>query len=283
VAALLLLVGAAAAQAGDPDTAPPQVELRAAGQEGIVGPRQTTLAFYSTGSAGAGVGYAPESTVTFACTVDARSVPCVGTYDGCCRTAPPKPGTPDRGVTSPANAVVPGPFSGSVAVPMGLSSGPHTVTVTAIDEDGTGQPASVTVAYDRTPPSAPTLTEAPAHATHLHKPLFRYTSTDDIRLIDNKDQPFRSALRRLDPPEVIYRERSGTYIGSWVTHCASLLTCAGRSRASYEGFQRSFGFGVPEWLPPGHYEFTVLALDSVGNKSPRTRYRFRILPGRVRG
>jgi len=272
VAALLLLLGATVAQAQDPNTAPPQVELRAAGQEGILGPKASVLAFFSTTTTDPSGEYAPDSAVSFACAVDALAVPCGGSYGGCCRAAPGSP--------APNAKFVPGPFDGSVPVPQDLASGSHTVTVIATDEDGTGPPASVTVSYDTTPPTAPELIQAPPRASHIHKPLFRYTATDDVRLIDKKDDPFRSALRRLDPPEVIFRERrEGGYLGTLIPRCPTLLTCTGGSRAVYEGFQRGYSFGVPEWLPPGRYEFSVLARDAVGIKSPLSRYRFRILPG----
>jgi hypothetical protein len=282
VLASALLLSAATAQAQDANTSPPQVELRAAGQEGILGPRASSLAFYSTAAPDPGSEFAPDSTVSFTCTVDAQRVPCGATYEGCCRTSAPlsEPRADGAGVLAEDRQFGLGPFSGSVPVLKGLASGPHTVTVTATDEDGTGPPASVTVDYDTTPPSAPELTQMPPRRSRIHKPLFRYAATDGVRLLSKRDQPFKAELRRLDPAEVIFHEHSeGGYLGTWVPRCSTLLTCAGRSQAVYEGFQRSFGFGVPEWLPPGRYEFSVLARDAVGNQSPLTRYRFQILPG----
>lgn len=283
--ACALLLGASIAQAQDANTSPPQVELRAAGQEGILGAKASSLAFYSTAAPDPSWEYAPDSKVTFVCAVDARNVPCGATYEGCCRTSGPvmEAFSGRAGAPGKDRQFGLGPFSGSVPVPKGLASGTHTVTVTATDEDGTGPPATATVIYDTTPPSAPELTEAPSRRTRIHKPLFRYTATDDVRLIDKRQEAFRAELRRLDPSEVIFRERrESAYIGSWIPHCATLLTCTGRSQAMYEGFQRGLGIGVPEWLRPGLYEFSVYARDAVGNKSPVTRYRFRILPGRRR-
>jgi hypothetical protein len=282
VVASVLLSGAATAQAQDANTSPPQVELHAAGQEGILGPRASSLALYSTAAPDPGSEYDPDSEVSFTCAIDARRVSCGAIYEGCCRASAP-PSEPPAGraeVLGEDRQFGLGPFSGSVPVPKGLASGPHTVTVTATDEDGTGPPASVIVSYDTTPPSAPELTQMPPHRSRIHKPLFRFAATDDVRLISKRNQPFKAELRRLDPPEVIFHERSeGGYLGTWVPPCSTLLTCTGRSQAVYEGFQRGFGFGVPEWLPPGRYEFSVLARDAVGNESPLTRYRFQILPG----
>jgi hypothetical protein len=286
VASLLALWGAAAAtpaSANDANNLPPQVKLTAAGTEGIIGPKHDILARFQTEAPDPSWEYAPDSQVSFSCQVDSRSVPCVGIYDGCCRAVPVAVPLRPTTETPSAKPLGLGDYSGQVAVPKGLSSGTHTVTVTATDEDGTGPPASVEVAYDTTPPSAPELIQVPPLASHVHKPIFRYTATDDVRLVGSRREEFRSQLRRLNPPEVIYRERRESgYIGSWVTHCQSLLTCAGRSQAMYEGFQRSYGIGVPEWLPAGRYEFSVYARDAVGNESPPTAYRFRILPGRRR-
>jgi hypothetical protein len=273
VVALLLLAGAAGARAQDLNTAPPQVELRSAGNEAILGPAVRRLATFRTAAPDPSWEYAPQSAVSFTCTIDGRAIPCGSTYFGCCKTPSATPLARQFGL---------GTFIGSVPVPRGLASGPHTVTVTATDEDGTGPPASVPVTYDTTPPSAPELIEAPPRASHDHKPTFRYTATDDVRLIGKRDEAFRAALRRLGPrPEVIFREhRESFYIGTWSPRCSTLRTCTGRSRASYEGFQRNLGFGVPEWLPAGRYEFSVYARDAVGNESPPTHYRFRILRGR---
>lgn len=287
VVALTLPLSAATAQADDANTTPPLVELRAAGQEGILGPKSPNLAFFSTATSEPGSEYAPKSKVSFACTVDARTVPCGATYSGCCSAgvpiAEPLAGSPARPLRE-GGQFVPGPFIGSVPMPTSLTDGPHTVTVTATDGDGTGPPASVGVTYDTTPPSAPELTKAPPHVSHIHKPTFRYRATDAVRLIGKRDEVFRAAFRRLDPPEWIFRERRESfYIGSWIPRCTTLLVCEGRSRAVYEGFQRNLFFGVPEWLQPGPYEFSVYARDAVGNESPLTRYRFRILPGRARG
>lgn len=285
LATLPPLAMAAPAQADDANSAPPQVKLTAAGDEGLIGPGRTTLARFSTEAPDPGWEYAPGSKVSVSCTVDGRGVPCAPTYDGCCaQPAPVAPLSLDAGWARVSSAGL-GTYVGEVAVPKGLSSGLHTVAVVATDEDGTGEPASVTVTYDTTPPSAPELTQVPPHATHDRKPIFRFAATDGVRLISKRAEPFWAVLRRLDPPGQAYRAFTGgsdSYLSIWGPFCPTLRSCSGRGQAVYEAFERSLGYGVPERLVAGLYEFRVRARDAVGNLSPYTTYRFRIVPRRER-
>jgi hypothetical protein len=284
LAVLPLVAMSAPAQADDANSAPPQVKLTAAGDEGLIGPGKTTLARFSTEAPDPSWEYAPGSKVSVSCTIDGRGAPCAPIYDGCCaQHESVAPLSLDAGWGAQASSAGLGTYVGELAVPKGLSSGLHTVAVVATDEDGTGQPATVAVTYDATPPSAPELTQVPAHVTHERKPIFRFAATDDVRLISKRDEPFWAALRRLDPPGQVYRtNRSGSYLSVWGPTCPTLRSCSDRGQAVYEGFDRSLGYGVPERLVAGLYEFRVRARDAVGNVSPYTTYRFRIVPRRAR-
>jgi hypothetical protein len=276
----------APAQADDANSVPPQVKLTAAGDEGLIGPGKTTLARFSTEASGPSWEYAPGSKVSVSCTIDGRGVPCAPAYDGCCAqpASVASLGLYARWVARVSSAGL-GTYFGEVALPKGLSSGLHTVTVAATDEDGTSQPATVAVTYDATPPSAPELTQVPSHVTRERKPILRFAATDDVRLISKRDEPFWAALRRLDPPGQVYRANGfggGSYLSVWGPTCPTLRSCSGRGQAVYEAFERGFGYGVPERLVAGLYEFRVRARDAVGNVSPYTTYRFRIVPRRER-
>lgn len=271
---------AAPVQANDANSAPPQVKLTAAGDEGLIGPGKTTLASFSTEAPDPSWEYAPESKVSVSCAIDGRGVPCAPTYYGCC--AQPRPVAPmslDARSAAWASSAGLGIYVGEVAVPKDLSSGPHTVAVTATDEDGTGQPAIVAVTYDTTPPSKPELTQEPPRVTHQRKPIFRFAATDGVRLISKRAEPFWATLRRLNPPGQVYRANpSGSYLSVWGPTCPILRSCSSRGQAVYEAFERGLGYGVPERLVAGLYEFRVRARDAVGNVSPYTTYRFRIVP-----
>lgn len=292
---LLLLValctcGAAAlappALAGDANRVPPQIELTPAGQEGIVGPRSEALAFFSTSESEAredtSAEYSKGSKVTFACTLDGRPIRCPAEY---------LPTEGGRGVLlrpkagHPRKKLLPGPFYGSVPMPENLASGPHTVTVVATDEDGTDpNPPSFTVQFDPVPPKAPELIDPPPRRSHQHKPVFRFSASDDIRLVRKREDIFTVKLLRLRPEH--HRWREGAYEGAFewgLLRCPTLLTCTARARAYYFGNGNGVSLGLPERLPAGLYEFLIRARDSASNKSPRTTYRFRILPGPPRG
>jgi hypothetical protein len=281
---LAAVLVATPANAMDTNGAAPQVKLTAAGQEGILGPGKTTLAYFHTEAPDPSWEYAPDSKVDFACTIDGASTPCAGTYYGCCRGTPEVvPFRPFLRQDADARSAGLGIYTGSVPLPAHLADGTHTITVTATDEDGTGPPATVTAIYDTMPPSAPELTEMPPRVSHIRKPIFRFAATDDVRLLTKRGEPFVAGLRRLDPPGQHYRQNgSGSYMSTWGPFCPTLLACSARSQAVYEAFERSLSFGVPERLVAGLYEFRVGAHDAVGNKSALTTYRFRVAPGKRR-
>jgi hypothetical protein len=262
--------GASPASAQDPNAVPPVVSLKAAGIEGLLGPGKATLAYFKTEAPDPSWDYDAESKVTFACAIDGAAIPCVGTYHGCCRT-------------SSGKTAVPGYFAGGVPLPADLADGAHTITVTATDEDGTSAPASVVATYDVEPPQPPELTEEPPRVSHDRKPVVSYTATDDVQLLGGKrPEPFRAVLRRLTPTAYRYDENpSGSYLSARFPRCSSLLTCSDTDQAVYEAWERNFTYGVPERLVAGLYEFRVRARDAVGNVSPYTTYRFRILRGRA--
>lgn len=283
LAVLSLVARTAPAQADDANSVPPQVKLISVGDEGLIGPGKTTLARFSTEAPDPSWEYAPRSKVSVTCTVDGLAVPCAPTYSGCCAQPAPAPITLDARWGAQASSAGLGTYVGEVAVPKDLSSGLHAVAVVATDEDGTGQPATLAVTYDAIPPLAPELTQVPSHLTHERKPIFRFAATDGVRLISKRDEPFWAALRRLDPPGQVYRANpSGSYLSVWGPTCPTLRSCSDRGQAVYEAFERGFGYGVPERLVAGLYEFRVRARDAVGNVSPYTTYRFRVVPRRKR-
>jgi hypothetical protein len=292
---LLLLAGcagcaavlAAPALAGDANSVPPQIELTASGQEGIVGPRSESLAYFSTPEAGApgedtSAEYSRGSKVTFACTLDGRPIRCPAEYIET---------TEGGGVLlrsqwrAPKERILPGPFYGSVPMPENLASGPHTVTVVATDEDGTDpNPPGVTVVMDGTPPTAPELTQMPPRRSWVRKPIFRFSASDDVRLIRKGGDVFTGSLRRLKPSGLVWKSNVSfdTYLSLYFPRCPTLLTCSTRAQASYFVSEDWYSYGEPERLNPGLYEFRVRAWDAVLNKSPLTTYRFRILRGKPR-
>lgn len=284
-AGCLWLLATAPALAGDRNSLPPEIELHASGREGFVGPRSEALAYFST-SAIAGLGddpsreYTPGSKVTFACAIDGRPLRCPAEYipieEGGVLLAATQ-GGPGQQRSRPSF------FDGYVPTPKHLTAGPHTITVVASDEDGTDlTPPSVTVFFDPNPPSAPELTQAPPRRSWTHKPIFRFTASDDIRLV-RADRQFNASLRRLRPPGDVYREDgASSFLELWFPRCPTLLTCSSEAQARYFANERRYSFGEPEWLSPGVYEFKLRTRDAVGNKSPLTTYRFRILRGKPR-
>jgi hypothetical protein len=170
-------------------------------------------------------------------------------------------------------------------MPKHLPNGPHTVTVVATDEDGTDhEPPSVTVVMDRTPPTAPELTQVPPRRSRIHKPIFRFSASDDQRLVQRGAEAFTASLRRLKPPGIVYRSDGfrEVFLSMYFPRCPTLLTCSTRAQAAYMVSERGYSYGEPERLTPGAYELRVRARDAVLNKSPLTSYRFRILPGRAK-
>lgn len=265
--------------AGDANSVPPRIELTPGGDEGLVGPRTEALAYFST------PGLSPEdktweytkgSRVTFACSIDGQPVRCPSEYVE----------TIEGGVLLRAKASgsrerhLPGPFEGYVPIPKGLSAGPHTVTVVATDEDGTDpEPPSIAVTMDRTPPRAPELTLVPPRRSRIRKPIFRFSASDDIRLVRRSQyEIFTAVLRRLKPTRAVYRDTfANSFLEVWGPRCPTLLTCSTRAQASYMVDEHWYSYGEPERLIPGLYELRVRARDAVGNKSPFATYRFRIL------
>lgn len=287
IALALCLGGLAAAHAAanDANSVPATVELSAAGSDGIVGPGAEALAYFSTLSSYSGDGdesfeYLPGSKVTFACAIDGKPVKCRSEYLGTESSEGALSGG-SRG--SRRGKVLPGPYAGSVPMPKRLAAGPHTVTVVATDEDGTDlNPPAVEVTLDRKPPSKPVLVTKPPRRSRIHKPNFRFRSEDDIRFVTGRDASFFSRMRRVRPNREVFRRRGDAgFFAPEEQRCPSLLTCIGQARVVYfvPGFG-GLGLGMPEWLPPGLYEIFVSARDAAGNKSPLTRYRFRILRGR---
>jgi hypothetical protein len=292
---LLLVLGACGAAilappalGGDANRIPPQIELAPAGQEGIVGPRAEALAFFSTSESEApgedtSAEYTKGSRVTFTCSLDGRPIRCPAEYlvteGGEGVFFRPKGGGQQR------EKPLPGPFYGSVPMPKKLAAGPHTVTVVATDEDGTDpNPPSVTVTMDRTAPSAPELTQKPPGRSWIRKPIFRFSASDDVRLVRHDGEPFTGSLRRLQPPGLVWKSNTSanTFLSVYFPRCPTLLTCSTRAQASYMVNEHWYSYGEPERLNPGVYELRVRAWDAVLNKSPLTTYRFRVLRGRAR-
>jgi len=276
---------AAPAQAGDANRVPPQIELTPGGPEGLIGPRAEALAFFSTGESevpgeDSSAEYTKGSKVSFVCSLDGLPVRCPVEYletetgGGVLLRRGPGGGR-----------LLPGPFYGSVPIPQRLASGPHAVTVVATDEDGTDpNPPSVTVTVDRTPPDAPELTQKPPRRSWDRKPIFRFTSSDDLRLVGEGGEVFTGSLRRLKPPGLVWKSNASfdSFLSLYFPRCPTLLTCSNRAQASYMVSEGSYSYAEPERLNPGLYEFRIRSWDSVLNKSPLTTYRFRILPGQAR-
>lgn len=285
--ALGAAIFAAPALAADANRVPPQIELTPAGQEGIVGPRSEALAFFSTSESetpgeDTSAEYRKGSKVTFACSLDGRPIRCPAEYLETTSVGIEfRPAERRRG----REKLLPGPFYGSVPMPKRLPAGPHTVTVVATDEDGTDpNPPSVTVTMDRTPPSAPELTQKPPRRSWIRKPVFRFSASDDVRLVRRRGEPFTASLRRLQPPGLVWKSSAfaDSFLSVWFPTCPTLLTCSTRAQASYMVSEHWYSYGEPERLNAGLYELRVRAWDAVLNRSPLTTYRFRILRGKAR-
>jgi hypothetical protein len=281
------LVAAAPAAAGDANRVPPQIKLWPAGQEGFLGPRAEALAYFSTpdfGEADDSWRYAEGSKVTFSCTLDGRPTPCSAEHLKVVARGHESELVPLPSASS-GERVLPGPYYGSVSLPENLSPGPHTVTVVATDEDGTDpNPPSVTVTVDQTPPQAPELTQVPPRHSWIRKPIFRFRASDDLRLVKKGAEPFTGSLRRLNPPGLVFKSFSSadSFLEVWGVRCPTLTTCSTRAQASYMVSEDWYSYGEPERLTPGRYELRVRVRDAVGNKSPLTTYRFRVLRGKPR-
>jgi hypothetical protein len=176
-------------------------------------------------------------------------------------------------------------------MPTDLAPGAHTITVEASDEDGADPaPPSISVFLDTTPPAAPELLETPAKVSRDGKPDFRFESTDDHAFPSEADhpgifyQPFDASLRRIRPPGPTLHSSNpfDSYLSVWRQRCLTIYECSAFARPEYEAGNGSLGFGIPELLRPGLYEFSVQARDAVGNESAATKYRFRILRPKVR-
>jgi hypothetical protein len=267
--------------AGDTNSVPPRIELISGGREGLVGPRLDALAYFSTPGLypeDRAWEYAKGSRVTFACSVDSKPVRCPAEY-----VEVIEGGVLLRAKSSRSReSHLPGPFEGYVPIPKRLPAGPHTVTVVATDEDGTDpEPPSVTVTMDRTSPAAPELTQVPPRRSWMHKPIFRFSASDDVRLVSRNREIFTAVLRRLKPTRAVYRDTyASSFLEVWGPRCPTLLTCSTRAQASYMVEEHGYSYGEPERLIPGLYELRVRARDAVGNKSPFATYRFRILRGK---
>lgn len=271
------------ASAGDANSVPPTVTLMPSGPEGLVGPRSEAMIYFSTEVRGEGVEadpaaeYTKGSKVTFSCSIDGRPIRCPSEYletEGGDGILLHSWRAPER--------TLPGPFDGRIPIPPNLSSGPHTVTVVASDEDGTApNPPSAVVTFDRTPPTRPKLEVRPSRSSRRHKPVFWFSASDEVRLVRaDEERIFTAKLRRLRPSPHLYREGGSDGSFEWsMFRCPTLLTCSARGRAYYWGRGNGVSTGIYERLPRGLYEFRIRARDAVGNKSPFKTYRFRILPG----
>jgi hypothetical protein len=270
IAVSLASLPTAPASAGDRDSAPPKTHLEAAGSEGLLGPHSEALAYFSAGSGGRRHGYTNDSRVRFTCRVDGRRVHCPVRY------------SMFLAIRHGRAVRLPGSFDGWVPIPKWLAQGSHTVSVVARDEDGVDpKPKKVEIFFDRTPPSAPELTAAPPPVGRDHMPVFGFTASDETQLVREDEEVFTGALVRLKPTRFVYRsDRFGNgFLSVWPLECPTLLTCSNQARAAYAANERSYSYGEEEWLNPGLYELRLRAHDAVGNDSPRTSYRFRILPG----
>jgi hypothetical protein len=128
------------------------------------------------------------------------------------------------------------------------------------------------------------LEDRPPPRSRQHKPVFRFSASDDVRLVRAGESIFAVKLRRLRPSPFVYEEDGNDGSFHWsLLECPTLLSCSARAVAYYFGWGNGVSLGIRERLPAGLYEFKGRSRDAVGNKSPLTTYRFRILPGPQRG
>lgn len=289
---LMLCVGVlapAVALAGDANGLPPKIGLRAGGEpEGTIGPPgkglgyNETIAYFETTAPDRTWEYKKNSKVSFSCAIDGIPAGCNSEQDVCCLRVVEFAQRSSRPLDIPRDGY--GPFRGEVITPPTLAGGVHTVTVIATDEDGAEASAqSVQVLMDRQPPSAPQFLKLPERTSRDHKPRFRYLSTDDNGFPERtytSTELFDAQLRRLRPdgPKLSKGDPFGNYLEWRGPYCPTPRECSETDFAAYSADAgHGLSFGVAEWLRPGLYEFSVSATDAVGNESPRSRYRFRIL------
>jgi len=286
----LCAFGASPAVAADANGAPPAIALWAGGEpEGLLGPPgkglgyNESVAYFETTAPDPSWEYRKGSEVSFACFLDGKPIGCEAEQDVCCAhgvllsaSLLTKPAPPREGF---------GPFHGEVQAPKRLSPGWHTVSVVASDEDGTDpDPPSVRFFLDREPPSAPKLLKRPARVSRDAKPRIRYSSTDNKSFPERtytSTELFDAHLRRLRPPgrSLGKGDPFGNYLEWRGPFCRTARRCVETDFAAYSADAGGGAtFGIAERLSPGLYEFSVRATDAVGNQSPLTRYRFRVLP-----
>jgi hypothetical protein len=276
------------ASAEDANSTPPHLQLKSAGQDGVVGPQAAALAFFSTPVEPASARYGAHSKLTFRCLIDRRPTRC---SDEFLPVIVSEPAVALGRAAPQLGEELPGTYEGSVPLPEGLPSGPHTVTVIGTDEDGTAaSPPTVGVYLDRTPPRPPKLLRAPPRASRRDGPRFRVVSEDAHGFPGARaaQEPFEARLRRLQPagrtlvtPPRYVAGGPGSYIERLAARCGP-RRCSQVLYPSHIKIEGKLGVAVQERLRPGLYEFVVWALDAARNRSAATAYRFRIQPDATR-
>lgn len=268
------------------------------------------LAYFTTREPDESSIYPTGSSVTFTCLVDGAPVQCTAEhepFEEVEAVAFRKAGLPGATVScaGPASTAIAskpscplpldpkdrpplakegyGPFNGEVLSPPHLSPGRHTITVIASDEDGTDpSPPTTSIFLDLKKPSAPRLKKAPRRVGGVRKPRFRFVSTDNLRFPSKTStsvELFDARLRRLRPPgpSLGMGDPFGNYLEWRGPRCPTPRRCTQLVWAAYSvSGEGGTSYGFPERLNPGLYEFRVRSRDQAGNRSPTTRYRFRI-------